>query len=96
MKTNKQTPPAESDQESDWAKTATNLYRYKPSGIYFARVRIKGKLFRKSLETDVVSVARLRLVDFIKEKRQDDSGAIPGHYEKMTVGQCISIFRQRL
>ena len=38
----------------------TNLIRYVPSGIYYARLRVKGKLIRKSLKTDVLSVGKLR------------------------------------
>ena len=83
--------------QSDWVKTpVANLVRYKPSGIYFARVRIRGKLFRKTLETDVMSVAKLRLGDFIKDKQEemgDDSAVRSG---KMTVGDGVAIFRQRL
>jgi hypothetical protein len=45
-----------------WQKPQfSNLIRYKPSGTYFARVRVKGKLIRKTLKTDVLSVAKLRL-----------------------------------
>jgi len=48
-----------------------NLLRYKTSGTYFARVRIRGKLFRHALKTNVISVAKLRLSVFIKGKRED-------------------------
>ena len=37
------------------------LIRYVPSGTYFARLRVRGKLIRQSLKTDVLSVAKLRL-----------------------------------
>lgn len=40
-----------------------NLVRDTPSGKYFVRLRIDGKLFRESLKTDVFSVAKLRLAD---------------------------------
>ena len=80
-----------------WVRTSvSNLVRYKPSGTYFARVRIRGKLFLRSMKTDVMGVARLRLSDFIKEKQEemgDDSAARSG---KMTVGDALIIFRQRL
>jgi hypothetical protein len=47
----------------DWQKTSyANLIRYVPSGIYYARLRMKGKLIRKSLKTDAPSVGKLRLV----------------------------------
>lgn len=32
-----------------------------PTGVFFARVRHEGKLFRRSLETDVFTTAKLRL-----------------------------------
>ena len=47
---------------SGWGKTrVASLLRYKPSGTYFARVLIRGKLFRQSLHTHTMSVAKLRL-----------------------------------
>jgi hypothetical protein len=83
--------------QRNWVRTPiANLVRYKPSGTYFARVRIRGKLFLHTMKTDVMSVARLRLADFIKEKQEemgDDSAARSG---KMTVGDALVIFRQRL
>jgi integrase len=85
------------ESHSDWVKTqVANLVRYKPSGIYFARVRIRGKLFRQALKTDVMSVAKLRLRDFVQDKQEemgDDSAMLAG---KMTVAEALSIFRQRL
>ena len=44
--------------------------QYVPSGVFFARVRHKGKLFRQSLETDVFTTAKLRLPDKLKELRK--------------------------
>jgi hypothetical protein len=32
-----------------------------PSGIYFARIRVAGKLIRRSLKTDVLSIAKRSL-----------------------------------
>ena len=46
-----------------------HLLQYVSSGVYFARIKIRGKIFRQSLETDVWSDAQLRLVDFLKEKQ---------------------------
>jgi hypothetical protein len=65
-----------SENQSDWVKTpVSNLVRYKPSGVYFARVRLRGKLFRQTLKTSVISVAKLRLNDFIKEKTAELGGS---------------------
>lgn len=39
--------PVKSDK--DWQKTQySNLIRYVPSGTYYARLRVKGKLIRRS------------------------------------------------
>jgi integrase len=88
------------ESKSDWVKApVANLIRYKSSGAYFARVRVKGKLFRQTLKTDVMSVAKLRLADFIKEKQEergDDSAANAASTGKMTMRDCIVIFQQRL
>ena len=62
---------AASSADQRWQKNQfSNLVRYVPSGTYFARVRIHGKLIRKSLKTNVLTVAKLRLADFEKSERQ--------------------------
>jgi hypothetical protein len=47
-----------------------NLIRYDPSGNYFGRVRVNGKSIRRSLETHVLSVAKLELSDFLQDHRR--------------------------
>ena len=42
-------------------KREHGLYRYNPSGQYFARVRFKGKLYRRRLEFDDLEYARRKL-----------------------------------
>jgi hypothetical protein len=60
----------ESNPANQWQKTQfANLIRYVPSGTYFARLRVRGKLIRRSLKTDVISVAKLRLSDLEKSER---------------------------
>jgi len=45
-------------EEPIWESTTVqNLIRYRPSGTYFARFKVGGKLVRQSLETAVFSVA---------------------------------------
>ena len=48
----------------------SNLIRYVPSGIYYARFRVRGKLIWKSLKTDRITVAQLRLADLQREERK--------------------------
>ena len=56
--------------DSDWQKTPfVNLIRYKPSHVYFARFQVKGKLIRRSLKTNQLTVAKLRLSDLEKSER---------------------------
>ncbi|MEY2410947.1 MAG: hypothetical protein QOF48_3617 [Verrucomicrobiota bacterium] len=43
------------------------LLRYQPSGVYFGRSKIDGKITRQSLETDVFTTAKLRLADYLKK-----------------------------
>ncbi|MCX6979411.1 MAG: site-specific integrase [Verrucomicrobia bacterium] len=64
---------------SQWKKSSVaNIVRYQPSGVYFARVRIGGKLIRQSLRTTILEVARPRLADLIGSAREqcDSTGRI--------------------
>ena len=80
-----------------WQKTQyANLIRYVPSGTYYARIRIRGKLLRKSLKTDLISVAKLRLTDLEKAERQAGESKDALANGKMTFGQAAEILRQRV
>src|SRR5271170_493621 len=57
--------------KAPWQKTPyPNLIRYVPSGTYFGRVKVEGKLIRRTLDTHVLEVAKLRLSDFLKDHRR--------------------------
>lgn len=80
-----------------WLKTPyANLVRYVPSGVYFSRIRVRGKLIRRSLKTDTLSVAKLRLSDLEKVERQrvEIQGAVASG--NMRFGDALAIFRGRL
>ena len=80
-----------------WQKSQyTNLIRYVPSGTYYARIRIRGKLLRKSLNTNLISVAKLRLTDLEKAERQAGENQDAIGNGKMTFGQAADVFRQRI
>jgi len=82
-----------------WQKTNyANLIRYVPSGMYFCRIRVQGKLIRKSLKSDVLSVAKLRLSDEEKKHRQAAQRqlAIQRGRGLMTFGDALEIYRARL
>jgi integrase len=76
-----------------WTKSKTAcLYRYNPTGEYFARVRFGGKLYRKKLGTDDYQFARRKLADFRRDLGRTDAtrgntsfGAVLDKYER-TIG----------
>jgi integrase len=53
-------------------KREHGLYRYNPSGQYFARVRFKGKLYRRRLGTDDLEHARRKLREFKNDLGRTD------------------------
>jgi integrase len=88
---------SETEKDSEWQKTPyANLVRYKSSGIYFARFRVRGKLIRCSLKTSRISVAKLRLGDLEKQERQraEHQTAVAGG--TMAFADALAIYKQRL
>ncbi len=80
-----------------WSKAGfTNLVRYEPSGVYFARIRVQGRLIRRSLKTTVLSVAKLRLSDFEKSHRQAAERQTDAKQGKMPFSEAMRILRSRL
>jgi len=70
MKCPRSTPPKPA-KTPDWQKTNyANLIRYMPSGMYFARIRIQGKMIRRSLKTNQLSLAEQRLADFARPEHK--------------------------
>jgi integrase len=53
-------------------KRQHGLYRYNPSGQFFARVRFKGKLYRRRLGTDDLEYARRKLREFRTDLERTD------------------------
>jgi len=83
--------------EPSWQKTpVANLVRHIQSGNYYARIRVRGKLIWKSLKTDRISVAKLRLGDFHKEERQRAAAHTAVARGKMTFGAALETYRERL
>ena len=70
-----------------------HLLQYVSSGTYFARVKIKGKISRESLETTVWSDALLKLVDFLKEKHtvKDKKDAV-----KVSFSEATELYKKRV
>ena len=92
MKTN-----SSENTDSRWQKTpVANLVRHVQSGNYYARIRVRGKLIWKSLKTDRISVAKLRLSDFHKEERQRAAAYKAVARGKMTFGDALAAYKQKL
>jgi integrase len=88
---------SKTETDAVWQKTPyANLVRYEPSGNYFARLRVRGKLIRRSLKTRQLSVAKLRLADLEKGERQKAEHQTAVADGKMTFGAALAIYRQRL
>src|SRR5262249_51711928 len=54
-------------------KREHGLYRYNPSGQYFARVRFGGKLYRRKLDTGDLDLAKRKLRDFKSDLERTDA-----------------------
>jgi integrase len=84
--------------ETPWQTVGPNLIRYRSSGKYFARLRVRGKLIVRSLKTNRVTVARLRLADLQKQERQraEHLTADAAANGKLSFGDAMAIYRRRL
>ncbi|MDB6054580.1 MAG: Integrase family protein [Verrucomicrobiales bacterium] len=86
-----------SEQNQLWTKApVANLLRYEPSGIYFARAKVRGKLIRKSLDTNVLSVAKLRLSDVLDAEHKAVASSKTKVMGKMTFGDALAAFKDRV
>ena len=83
------TGPRKRDKETNISKNrkwksfrrVPHLLQYIPSGSYYGRVKVKGRVVRCSLETDVFTTAKLKLSDFIKsERKRSLRSVMPGTF----------------
>jgi len=92
-------PSKMSQQETTSPRESTrvqNLFRYRPSETYFARLKVAGKSIRKSLKTTVFSVAQLRLADSVKESRKVEVSRRSFGNGKMCFGDALQIYLDKL
>ena len=88
---------SEHKQSPLWVKSSVaNIVRYVPSGIYFARAKVGGKLIRQSLKTDKLTVAQLRVGDLLKQQRSRLEARTEASKGKMTFGNAIGIYRKQV
>jgi integrase len=84
-------------EEPLWESTTVqNLIRYRPSGTYFARFKVGGKLVRQGLETAVFSVAKQRLPDKIRDYRSRHESVKAFAHGKMTVGDATEVYLRKV
>ena len=62
-----------------------HLLLYVPSGMYFGRLKIDGTIHRESLKTDVFTTAKLRLPDYLKDKRKEAARVVLGTFSEARV-----------
>jgi integrase len=76
-----------------WQKTQyANLIRYVPSGTLFARLKVRGKLIRQSLDTSDLEVGHRKLRELERKERGASDDARNG---KVRFVEALEIFRQR-
>ncbi len=93
MQTN---PKKAAPQQKLEATTVTNLKKAQPSGVYYLFARIGGKLKKKSLETTVFTVAKLRLADALKKERGAAQLRNPDVSGKLTFPQAAEFCVDKL
>jgi len=81
------------DRRNDFTKSKTHgLYRYNPTGHYFARIRFRGKLYRKKLETDDYDFARRKLADFRRDLERTDASKGNTSFGKVLDNYALTLF----
>ena len=87
----------QNEKTSDWVKTPfANIIRYVPSRKYYARVRVRGKLIVKTLKTDSITVAKMRLGDLVKQERTAAEVRESATIGKMTFGKALATYTERV
>ena len=83
--------------ESPWEHTSVqNLLRYRPSGTYFARFKVGGKLIRRTLDTAVFSVAKQRLPDKMRDFRSRNESIKAFASGRMTVRDAVRSYQEKV
>jgi integrase len=77
--------------KNPWTKSAPCLYRYDPTGQYFARVRFGGRLYRRALGTTDYQLARRKLSAF-----RNDLGRTDGRSGNTSFGAVLDKYTQTI
>jgi len=95
MKREKHQPRADEPAKTWQATQHSNIVRHVPSGIYYARLRVKGKLVWRSLKTERISIAQARLADVEREERRKSEAGFVQATDKVLIRECIEAYRQK-
>jgi len=84
----------ENQPDKKWQKTKyANLVRYVPSGVLFARIRVRGKLIRQSLKTSDLAIGRRKLIELEARER----GLVQQRRDgKVTGSDVLTVLRERV
>jgi hypothetical protein len=66
-----------------------NLLQYVSTGLYYARIRVGGKLIRRSLKAETFEEAKLALHDFLAKHHEPKP-------ERGTVGQTLKMYLRQV
>ncbi|MHC1764541.1 MAG: hypothetical protein AB9869_09565 [Verrucomicrobiia bacterium] len=84
-------PPISKDGKWRSFPRIPNLLQYVSTAQYYGRIKVNGKIVRRRLETDVFTVAKLRLLDYVKTVKDE-----MGRPECLTFREALSLFEQML
>ncbi|MEY2557736.1 MAG: hypothetical protein QOE34_1161 [Verrucomicrobiota bacterium] len=84
------------EKEDQWKTYGENLVRYRPSGTFFLRARVRGALHRTSLKTKVLTVAKQRLRDELATLQEHAESFTAVKQGKMCFGDAVVIYQERL
>jgi integrase len=61
------TKPCKLSSDRKWRSFSdiSNLIQYVPTGVFWAKIKVRGKVIRECLHTDVLTTAKLRARDFV-------------------------------
>lgn len=97
VKERKRQKTTKADTNQPWQKTQyRGIVRYVASGTYFARIKVEGKLVRRSLKTDAITVAKMRLADLEKEERSLAEENLRTTRGKTTFADAANVLRERI
>lgn len=88
------TEPGRLSKDGQWRSfpKVPNLIQYVPNGSYYARIKVGGKVIRRTLGTATFSTARLKLLDFLREQKQP----VQSVGETMSFRAARELFERRL